>query len=148
VLGLLLLGRWLRRTRLFAAGRRLALSLLLVGAVVTPLKWIVGRRRPGFVTSPGEFRPFSGASSFPSGHSAAAAALAGSLALETGPLAGAVLVLGAGGTGWSRMNDNKHWLSDVLAGLVLGFAAAGLVHRRRAGTPGEEGPGAPNAVEG
>ena len=27
-------------------------------------------------------------------------------------------------TGWSRINDNKHWLSDVLGGAAVGITSA------------------------
>lgn len=33
-------------------------------------------------------------------------------------------------TGWSRLNDNKHWLGDVLAGAGVGIASAQLVEGR------------------
>ncbi len=33
-------------------------------------------------------------------------------------------------TGWSRMNDNKHWLSDVLAGAAIGVTSAKLMNGR------------------
>jgi membrane-associated phospholipid phosphatase len=36
----------------------------------------------------------------------------------------------ATGVGWSRINDNRHWLSDVAAGAVLGFTSAKLVNGR------------------
>ena len=136
VIGLLLGGRVLRRVKLFNAGRRAAIVMILVGLVGTSLKYVVGRVRPNFSASPAEFRPMSGAASFPSGHTGAAFALAGSLALETTPVAGAAFLLGAAGTGWSRINDNKHWLSDVFCGAVLALLIVGLVHRwdrRRAG---------------
>jgi membrane-associated phospholipid phosphatase len=36
----------------------------------------------------------------------------------------------AAGVGWSRVNDNRHWLSDVAAGAVLGIASAKVVNGR------------------
>jgi len=133
VLGLLIAGRLLKRPGLLHAGRRAAIALLAVGLLGTGIKFAVGRVRPGFSQSPREFRPFDGPSSFPSGHTAAAFALAGSLALETSPAAGVVLLLGAGGTAWSRINDNKHWLSDVVSGAVMALLAVWIVHRRDRG---------------
>ena len=35
----------------------------------------------------------------------------------------------ATGTAWSRMNDRRHWLSDVVAGAAVGFTAAKIVER-------------------
>src|SRR3989442_4664597 len=40
------------------------------------------------------------------------------------------LMTAAAGAGWSRVNDNKHLLSDVVAGTALGVTAAQLVERR------------------
>jgi membrane-associated phospholipid phosphatase len=36
----------------------------------------------------------------------------------------------AAGTGWSRLNDNRHWLSDVLAGAAVGITSAELIDGR------------------
>jgi len=58
-------------------------------------------------------------------------ALATSLAEEIHrPWATAVLYAGATGTAWSRLNDHKQWLSDVLAGATVGFTAAKIVEGR------------------
>jgi membrane-associated phospholipid phosphatase len=34
------------------------------------------------------------------------------------------LYTAAGAVGWSRINDNRHWLSDVAAGAVVGIVSA------------------------
>jgi membrane-associated phospholipid phosphatase len=36
----------------------------------------------------------------------------------------------ATGVGWSRMNDNRHWLTDVAAGAALGITSAKLINGR------------------
>ena len=65
------------------------------------------------------------------GGSALYFALAASLAEEIHrPWATALLYAGAGGTAWSRLNDHKHWLSDVLAGATVGITAAKVITGR------------------
>ena len=36
----------------------------------------------------------------------------------------------ATGVGWSRVNDNRHWLSDVAGGALVGITSAKLVNGR------------------
>ena len=85
----------------------------------------------GGALPPYDLKPFSGADAFPSGHTTMAFALATSLADELRrPWVTVGLMTAAAGTGWSRVNDNKHWLSDVVAGTALGVTAAQLVERR------------------
>ena len=95
-------------------------------AAVSLVKIAVGRARP--YQSPGDqdvIRPFSGNSSFPSGHTTLAFGIAAAIDQETGarwipyvvyPLAGLV--------GWSRLRDGEHWSSDVVAGAALGYWTA------------------------
>jgi membrane-associated phospholipid phosphatase len=64
-------------------------------------------------------------SSFPSGHSASAAAFAVATAVECPPLAIPVGVL-AGAVMFSRVYTGVHYVSDVLAGATLGAAVAGI----------------------
>src|SRR5690554_153069 len=65
--------------------------------------------------------PTSG--SFPSGHSASAAAFAAGVALES-PRVGAVIAPVAAGVAYSRLHTGAHWLSDVVGGAALGAGVA------------------------
>lgn len=67
-------------------------------------------------------------SSFPSGHSASAAAFVTGVALES-PIAGAVLAPVAVAVCYSRVHTGVHWPSDVVAGAILGTGIA-LATRR------------------
>ena len=67
--------------------------------------------------------PTSG--SFPSGHSASAAAFTLGVATEW-PAAGAVLAPVAVGVAYSRMHVGAHWFSDVVGGVAIGAAAAAV----------------------
>lgn len=73
----------------------------------------VGRRLAKYPTS----------ASFPSGHSASAAAFATGVALEKRTVGAAVAPLAAGVV-YSRVHVGAHWLSDVVAGSVIGVAVA------------------------
>lgn len=73
----------------------------------------VGRRLAVYPTS----------ASFPSGHSASAAAFATGVALEA-PVAGAVVAPLAVAVGYSRLHVGAHWLSDVVGGFTIGAAVA------------------------
>ena len=108
------------------AGIRISSSLAMAGVVVTIAKQVAGRSRPSREGSDAEdFHPFSGHTSAPSGHSAMAFALAASLGEEIhNRWASAGLYTAAAGTAWSRVNDNVHWFSDVVAGAAVGIVAA------------------------
>jgi len=69
------------------------------------------------------------ADSFPSGHATAAFAVASVVAEEWQAVPGvAVAAYGlAGLVGVSRITDNAHWASDVVAGAVLGWASGHAV---------------------
>ena len=113
------------------AGERIAASLLFAGALAVGTKAALGRVRPFASEEPFDFKPLSGADAFPSGHTTMAFTLATALADEVHrPAVSVALVLAASATGWSRLNDNKHWLSDVIAGAGLGVTSAQLAERR------------------
>lgn len=111
----------------------------VAGISVTLLKYVLARNRPstGCASSPsGREGDCSGA--FPSGHTTMAFALAGSLARDIRrPWATAILYTAAGATAWSRLYDDRHWLSDVAVGALLGEASARLARWRR---PAGRGP--------
>jgi len=113
------------------AGERIAAAVALAAVVELTTKLAVGRLRPNQVQEPYDLRPFSGASAFPSGHTTMAFALATALADELRrPWASVGLLAAATGTAWSRVNDNRHWLSDVTAGAAVGIAAAQVIEGR------------------
>ena len=98
----------------FAAG-----VLLAVG-----LQFLLGRARPAGVRL---IVPASAFPSFPSGHAAGAMALA-ALAARFWPRRRGLFFLAAGLVAFSRVYLGQHYPTDVLAGAVLGLAAAALVY--------------------
>ena len=113
------------------SGARVLASVVLAGVITGGGKVVAGRLRPDESTTQYAFKPFSHHDSFPSGHATIAFALATSLADEIRrPWASAVLYAGATGTAWARLNDHRHWLSDVLAGATVGVTAANFVEGR------------------
>ncbi|MBE0623830.1 MAG: YjbH domain-containing protein [Burkholderiales bacterium] len=89
---------------------------------VTGLKYAFGRARPEKGLGNHEFKPFSGESgydSLPSGHTIMAWAVVTPFAEEYD----APWLYGlAGITNLARVGSRQHWLSDTVAGSVLGYA--------------------------
>jgi hypothetical protein len=109
------------------AGAAAALATAVTGA----LKYGFGRARPYAANTSLDFHPFSGASSFPSGHTAVAFALATAVADQTRDGWSDYVLYGAATlTALARINDNKHWASDVLVGGLVGHLSARWVTRR------------------
>ncbi len=95
------------------------------------LKPLLPRRRPPAGTPQFTNRrglPTPRSSSFPSGHSASAAAFATGVALEF-PVAGAALAPLAAAVAYSRVHTGVHWPSDIAVGMGVGSAVA-LATRR------------------
>jgi len=129
--GILAAGVISGRPDLERRGGRVLASVVAAGLTTGALKEITGRFRPDNTTDPYVFRPFTNHDAFPSGHATMAFALATSLSAEIHrPWATALLYAGATGTAWSRLNDQKHWLSDVLAGATVGITAANVIEGR------------------
>ncbi len=105
----------------------LSMASFVSNSIVKPL---VGRRRPDpertHVARRIGQRPWT--SSFPSGHSASAAAFATAAALE---MPASALVLGplAAAVGYSRVHVGVHYKSDVVVGMAIGATLA-VVGRR------------------
>jgi undecaprenyl-diphosphatase len=117
---------------LLAARRWVSLVAFAVAEGLTPLlsaslKALVGRPRPpdGLIHVPG--------AGFPSGHAAYAGVTFAALVLVfTAPGPGrrlwwTVAGLGIVGMAWSRTYLQVHWLSDVIAGSLLGIGVSCLV---------------------
>ena len=110
---------------------RAGASAALAGGLSTALKYTVGRSRPSVAGDPDQFRPFTRWSSFPSGHTAVAFAIATAVADETrDPWTDAALYGAATLTALSRVNDDRHWTSDVLIGGLLGHLSAKWVSQK------------------
>ncbi|BCN44111.1 bifunctional phosphatase PAP2/diacylglycerol kinase family protein [Prescottella equi] len=95
------------------------------------LKPVFPRRRPPAGTPEFTVRrglPAPRSSSFPSGHSASAAAFATAVALEY-PAAGVALAPLAAAVAYSRVHTGVHWPSDIAVGAGVGAAVA-LATRR------------------
>lgn len=99
---------------------------LLLSAFVTHLlKWVFGRARPETDLGLFYFRPFEGAAefaSFPSGHASAAATFTLLLAIYF-PRARWFFYSLAVMIALERIFNDKHFLSDVLAGFAIGVGS-------------------------
>lgn len=126
--GLIGVGLLAKKPEIAKAGARAATSVALAAAIELSLKVIIGRARPDSGLGSTYFDSFSfQARSMPSGHSALSFALATSLAGEVRPTWARVGLYGlATATALSRVNDDRHWLSDITAGSLIGFTAAKL----------------------
>lgn len=130
-LGTIAAGVILGDDRVTRAGGRMTAGLLTAAVVTNLLKPLVGRRRPAETGDAFEFTPFSNRDSWPSGHTAMAFALATGVGDELHSTPATVLLYGAAGlTSWSRLNDNRHWGSDVLAGALVGITSVKLMNGR------------------
>ena len=115
---------WLTGGHLAAAGRAALIANALSHVAVQILKRTVARARPcdangvllAEIAIPDPF-------SFPSGHSAAAVAVAASLALAH-PWLAPVALPAAAAVCYSRVRLRVHHRTDVLAGVALGLAGA------------------------
>jgi len=99
-------------------------SFAVTGLFNFALKFSTGRTRPGSAQNSREWNGFSTSdNSFASGHTSSAFAIATVMASEyknnpwVPPVAYGLATL----TGLSRLNDNKHWASDVFFGGALGY---------------------------
>jgi membrane-associated phospholipid phosphatase len=129
--GILLAGVVSGHDALRRSGERVLTSVAVAGITTAGIKLSTGRLRPDQTDDPFIFKPFSGNDAFPSGHATLAFALATSLSEELhNPWVSAILYTGAAGTAWSRLNDQRHWLSDVLMGSAIGITGAKIMEGR------------------
>ena len=132
-LGIYVVGRIDEQRRVQALGLHSMESIVLADLLAGGIKLMAGRQRPFIdIKNPYSFQLWRGFvgdqfRSFPSGHTVTAFAFASTLTRETQfwwPHAafwiGTVFYGGAGLVGVSRMYNNMHWASDVMAGAAIG----------------------------
>jgi membrane-associated phospholipid phosphatase len=113
-------------------GRFRAMTYDMLGAAVVNTAWssvikeVVGRERPNGQDD----------RSFPSGHTSNAFSLAAVAERHYGWKVGLPAYALAGLMGVSRLNEDKHWLSDVVAGAALGLVVGRTVVRVNGRGPG------------
>ncbi len=96
---------------------------IIAGGITWSLKLAVGRSRPLQGRGTHSFRPFGGDDSFPSGHTTQAFAVASVIAEHyESPVVDVVAYGIAALVGYSRMNTDSHYPSDILAGALIGTA--------------------------
>lgn len=110
-------------------------AYLLSGAFVNIPKYLFNRHRPYHKNTPDQYvfeGPFAGDyyRSFFSGHTTSVFAVATIVASEYNdkPIIPVICYSIATVSGYSRINDNKHWASDVFAGAVFGYAIGKLIY--------------------
>jgi membrane-associated phospholipid phosphatase len=112
-------GRFAPQGRFRAATYDFAQAMIVNGAYTSLLKYTVHRDRPDG----------SNSLSFPSGHTSTAFSLAAVADRHYGWKVGVPAYLLASGIGLSRIEKDKHYLSDVLAGATLGIIVGRTVAR-------------------
>ena len=117
--GLFLVGRASHDTRFRAATYDVAQAAIISTFYTTTFKSAARRSRPDG----------SNRLSFPSGHTSSAFAMASVFDAHYGPKVGIPAYAAAAAIGLSRMESNKHHLSDVLAGATLGYLVGHSVAR-------------------
>jgi diacylglycerol kinase family enzyme/membrane-associated phospholipid phosphatase len=128
---------WLAISVLLAGGNRrraavrgLASMAFASGVANLPAKYAARRSRPELLPVPLPRRLLRqpSTSSFPSGHSASAAAFTAGVALEQ-PLVAAPIAVLAAGVAYGRVHTGVHYPGDVVAGLAVGVGSALVVRR-------------------
>lgn len=117
-----------------STGLLMAESYIISGLMVRIPKYLAGRSRPDAWGKPGpnDWKgPFNG-KSFPSGHTTSAFAVASVVAWQYRdtpwvPVAAYSLATLAG---LSRIYDNRHWVSDVVAGAIFGTVTGRFICRQ------------------
>lgn len=118
-LGLFAAGRWAEGTRFRAFSYDATQALIVNGLYTEIFKKAAHRTRPDG----------SDTLSFPSGHASTAFAWATVAQSHYGWKLGVPSYLAASAIGFSRISNNKHHLSDVLAGATLGYITGRTVVR-------------------
>ena len=123
-----------RQPKIARTGVQVILSYGLSAGMMYGTKWALGRTRPSDTPDDAfEWNVFDGgaSASFPSGSAANVFSIATTLSDAINhPAASVALYSAAGLNSWSRLNSDRHWLSDVVLGGLYGVFAAKVVNGR------------------
>ncbi len=106
-------------------------SLVIAGGITEVIKIVAERERPYQNNNPYIFHGIDKPStynSFPSGHTCDAFAMASVISSNVKNKWWNIPIYAvATGVGLSRINDNKHWASDVLLGAAIGYGVGKII---------------------
>jgi membrane-associated phospholipid phosphatase len=103
-------------------------AILSVGMFTYPGKFLLGRSRPTNNKGSQDYTPFNVSGSMPSLHAVEAFTAAAVLAEHwDNPWVSAVAYGGATAVGWSRIQKDKHWFSDIVLSAAIGTAVGKTV---------------------
>ena len=108
-IALIAAGRLGRAWSVESFGSDLLRAQAITGILTRSMKMAINRTRSD-----------GGTYSYPSGHTSSAFTIAGVVYKDLGPIWGIPAFVGASYVGFSRLQENKHYVSDVIAGAVLG----------------------------
>ena len=109
-------------------------AIIYTNVISFAVKWSIGRTRPEDGKGPHDFAPFTDLDdSFPSGHTATAFSLLSPWVFYYPHVVTYGLLVIAGGAAVARLQRQKHWLTDVLAGGTLGVSMAYWLSRKHQG---------------
>lgn len=141
-------GRALGRHTVSRIGLRGAEAIAVASALSGITKGLAGRSRPFLASgAPWQWDFNHGWSdaryfSMPSGHTTATVAFAVAAAIAAwrtrrtgGGTFGVIMLMSAACVGWARMYTDQHWLSDVIAAIVLGTATSLVLAAMHARAP-------------
>jgi PAP2 superfamily len=124
-------GLFTHQNEIRITGRMLLQSLVYSGIITTIIKSVTGRSRPYITNNQYQFNWFETNNdelSFPSGHATTAFSMSTVLAERINTWwARIILYPLAAVTAYSRVRDDQHWLSDVVAGSLIGFGTGFFV---------------------
>lgn len=125
--GALALGYYYEDKSLVNSGEHMAKASLYSTGLTVLMKNLINEKRPGYPDDP---------NSFPSGHSSASFAFASVITANHGWYWGSAAYFTAAFISLSRINDDFHYLHDVIFGLTIGTAYGwGTYYNYKAGKP-------------
>ena len=129
-------GKMLHNQKLVETTNLVARSLIVTGVITTALKMLIGRARPYQSKDPHRFKPFnfklnSDYMSMPSGHTSSIFAMMTVIAkLYDSWYVKIPAYSFAASVAFQRMDDKKHWSSDLLVGATIGYLIGSTIVKK------------------